>query len=346
MKISTDIKLNFDNVQIVPKKSNLNSRQDVNLYREFKFYHSPQTLKCIPIICANMASVAGLSMAESLNKLNYMITLHKYILNDTKSTKELNRLYQLIEKNKNIFFSIGMKDKDLNTLTKINARELKASICIDVPNGYIKDFIPFCSKVRELFPESIIMAGNVVTPELTQELIIYGKVDIVKVGIGPGSQCLTSKVTGIGYPQLSASIENSIIAHGLKSNEKRLGLICLDGGFKTTSDICKGFVGGSDFIMSGSFFAGTKQCCGEWAFRGFKKHLKHYGMSSHLAQTKHEGGQKVYRASEGRVDLIPYKGCVSTIVSEINGSLRSCGTYIGADQLKDFNKCGSFIRIS
>lgn len=345
MKISQDVKLGFDDVMIVPRRSNIQSRSEVDLIKSFQFYHSPRKLNCIPVICANMASIAGANMAKELAKQDYITCLHKYI-----SPKEIADIIYYSSDPWKVFVSIGMKEEGLLKIQETTEEiGYSPNICIDVPNGYIDIFVEFCVMIRDHFPESIIMAGNVVTPEAVQELIIHGKVDIVKLGIGPGSQCLTSKVTGVGYPQISCAHECSIVAHGLKSEERRLGLVCLDGGYKHVGDLAKGFCAGADFCMTGSMFAGTDECCGEWVTSRFsnKKHaLKHYGMSSHYAQEKHEGNQKNYRASEGQETIIKYKGPVSKIITEINGGLRSTGAYIGANTIKDFNKCGSFVRIA
>ena len=205
---------------------------------------------------------------------------------------------------------------------------------------------------------------------MVQELIIYGKVDCVKIGIGPGSHCETRRVTGVSYPQISAAMECSIVAHGLKNGNKKLGLICLDGGFKYIGDLAKGFVAGADFCMTSSLFCGVDESDGEWqtekikigtspneiypwtnefdmpVYEERKTKFKHYGLSSHYAQEKHGTGKKDYRASEGKVSLVDAKGPVEGVVQEILGGLRSTGTYINAHELRDFNKCGEFIRVN
>lgn len=370
MKISQDRKLGFNDVYIIPRKSTIKSRSEISLEKTFYFYHSPRSLTCVPIFCSNMASVAGVKMATALKEYKYLTALHKYL--------SLEEIYLATRDTNLVFMSIGMNDIE-KLKSYISTYSNYPNICIDVPNGYLQCFIDFCKNVRDLCPEAIIMAGNVVTPDLVQELIIYGKVDIVKLGIGPGANCITSKVTGISYPQLSCALECSIVAHGLKSADKRLGLVCLDGGFKEIGDLAKGFCSGADFCMSGGMFAGTDECCGEWKTKQsvgilpyyydtslpegsltnksndsiggiakivtHERQLIHYGMSSHYSQEKHEGIQKDYRASEGIVTYIDAKGPVSKTVQEINGGLRSTGSFIGARNIRDFNKCGSFIQI-
>lgn len=341
MKKVFERKYDFDDVLIVPNRSTMESRKEVQLARPFQFMHSPRIINVIPIMCANMASIAGKNMADVLSRQNMMTCLHKYL--------SLEEIMVATNGNVNVFMTIGMKDSDLEKIKEFIAKyNYSPNICIDVPNAYLEKFVKYCATVRELCPNSVIMAGNVVTPEMTQELLIHGKVDIVKVGIGPGSQCETKNVTGVSYPQISAALECSKVAHGLKTGDKRLGLICLDGGFKHIGDLAKGFCAGADFCMTASLFSGTDECCGEWEYdeNKNKTHLLHYGMSSHYAQEKHEGIQKNYRASEGKVSKIPAKGPVINTILEILGGLRSTGTYIGAYSIKDFNKCGRFISVN
>jgi GMP reductase len=305
-------------------------------------------------------------MAQSLKKFRAITCLHKhYNIEDyVYDTLDLNYCW----------YSMGINSDEIDKLQKIvDAMQEVPNICIDVANGYTDNFVDFCNKVRNHFGKSpIIMAGNVCTPEMVQELILHGGVDIVKVGIGPGSACTTRLKTGIGYPQLSAIDECSHAAHGLKSGDKHLGLICADGGCRTPSDVVKAFAANADFVMLGGMLAGAEECEGEWEYEylcqivnndrsinsewwqnndpGYntesrKKSLKFYGMSSHKAQEKY-GGIKSYRASEGRVVTVPYKGFASNIIEDILGGIRSACAYVGASSLKDLPKCVEFIRVN
>ena len=208
MKIEQDLKLDFSDVLIRPKRSTLKSRNDVNLKREFKFPHSPQTLSCIPIMASNMDTVGTLEMNSVLKNYNIITCFHKFIGNQHYPNNDKNE--------NNYFVSIGIRDEDLEKITKLYHNDPKKCnmICIDVANGYMQQLVDFCKKVRELIPHCILIAGNVVTREMTEELIINGKVDIVKVGIGSGSVCTTRLQTGVGMPQLSAVIECADAAHG------------------------------------------------------------------------------------------------------------------------------------
>jgi GMP reductase len=212
-------------------------------------------------------------------------------------------------------------------------------VCIDVANGYHENFVTFVTRIRTRFPQLVIMAGNVVTGEMTEELILSGA-DIVKVGIGPGSVCTTRKMTGVGYPQLSAVIECADAAHGLS------GLICADGGCTTPGEVAKAFGGGADFVMMGGMFAGHDESGGDLVERGGEQFKRFYGMSSRAAMERYAGGVARYRAAEGKEVLVPYRGPVEHTVQEILGGVRSACTYVGARRLKEFSKRTTFVRVA
>ena len=336
MKISEDTKLDFSDVLIRPKRSNISSRSQVELNRVFKFPHSNRELNCVPIMAANMDTTGSISMNKVLSGYDCITCLHKYykvekLLDHFKFTRQY------------AFYSMGISEIDIEKLTSVYDKlQKKPNLCIDVANGYNEKFVSTIKKIREWYPDIIIMAGNVVTPEMTEELIFHGGVDIVKIGIGSGSVCTTRLKTGIGYPQLSAVIECADAAHSVG------GHICSDGGCTTPADVSKAFCANSDFVMLGSMFAGTDCCDGDWIYDENKeKHsLKFYGMSSKQAMDKHSGGVANYKTSEGKCVTIPYKGKTSHTIQDILGGLRSCCTYIGAKTLKDMGKNTTFIKVN
>lgn len=339
MNINNDIKLDFDDVLLVPQRSRAASRSLVDLKRTYKFFHSSLEWSGVPLMSANMDTTGTFQMAESLSRRECITCLHKhYDIDD----------YVLNIQNLNTFwYSMGISNDEITKLKNlVDILEAVPNICIDVANGYTDKFVEHCAIIREKFgTRTIIMAGNVCTPEMVHELILHGGVDIVKVGIGPGSACTTRLKTGVGYPQLSAIDECSHAAHGLKAKDKYLGRICADGGCRTPSDVAKAFAAGADFVMLGGMLAGTEQCEGDWTWTNEGRVLKFYGMSSHEAQEKY-GGIKNYRASEGRVKSIPYKGHALDVIDDILGGLRSTCAYVGADSLKDLPKCAEFIRVN
>lgn len=213
-------------------------------------------------------------------------------------------------------------------------------VCVDVANGYTDAFDSFIKQLRKNYPHLVIMAGNVVTANMTEQLIMSGA-DIVKVGIGPGSVCTTRKMTGVGYPQLSAIIECASAAHGVG------GLVCSDGGCTVPGDLAKAFGAGADFVMLGGMFAGVKESAGELITDDDGNMFKQfYGMSSSTAMGKYAGGVAEYRASEGKTVQVPYKGPVDGVVQDVLGGIRSACTYVGASKLKELSKRTTFIRVS
>jgi GMP reductase len=213
-------------------------------------------------------------------------------------------------------------------------------VCVDIANGYIKNFVGFCLRVRELIPHCILIAGNVVTREMTEELILNGKVDIVKVGIGSGSVCTTRLQTGVGMPQLSAIIECADAAHGCN------GHIISDGGITCPGDAAKAFGAGADFVMLGSVLAGHDESGGILVEENDKKYKIFYGMSSDTAMIKHYGEVKKYRSSEGKTVKVEYKGNVDNTINDLLGGIRSTCTYVNAKKLKDLCKCTTFLRVN
>lgn len=360
-KIINETKLDFDDVLIVPQRSTLTSRSEINLERTFSFYHSPRTWTGIPIMCANM-SFCSFDMAIELAKHKMIACLHKY-----HTVDELLNYFTNHPNNIDYtFVSIGYKKSDLNHLLELKQKLGKQpNICIDVPNGHMDVFVKYCHKVREHFSESIIIAGNVTNTSSTQELLIYGGVDICKSGIGGGSACSTRFVTGCGVPQLSACLENAYVAHGLQNGPKKLGLIVSDGGHKTSGDVCKALCAGADFVMLGGYFAGTDPCYGEWEYEYLMRHgnfyqpndpgypttkrkikFSYYGMSTHHSQQLYEDTVKDYRASEGTKITIKYKGKLDKVIQELLGGIRSCCCYIGASHIKHMAKCSQFCRVN
>ena len=338
MRIEDDIKLDFSDVLIRPKRSTLSSRKEVNLKRTYTFKHSGWEYTGVPIMAANMDGVGTLAMATALNEHNLFTCLTK-----TYDEDDLGDTIGKISKN-NFAVSTGTGDKDFQKLQRIiNVCPEIQFICIDVANGYSEHFGDYVARVRAAYPSHTIIAGNVVTADMTQELILRGA-DIVKVGIGPGSVCTTRIQTGVGYPQLSAIIECADAAHGLG------GHIIADGGCICPGDVAKAFGAGADFVMLGGMFAGHDEGGGtkyeDFSFNPKKLFVEFYGMSSDTAMDKHHGGVADYRSSEGRTVRIPYKGRVNDTVLNILGGLRSSCTYVGAPTLKQLSKCTTFVRVN
>jgi GMP reductase len=329
MRIEEDIKLDFRDVLIRPKRSTLSTRRDVDLVRFYKFKHSRYEYEGIPIMAANMDGVGTINMAVELNKHRLFTCLVKSYNADIENFADLRASKD------NYAVSTGTSDEDFKNLRAVITGLGAQFICIDVANGYSEHFGDFVAKVRERFPDKTIIAGNVVTDDMTQELILRGA-DIIKVGIGPGSVCTTRLQTGVGYPQLSAIIECADAAHGLG------GHIIADGGCTSPGDVAKAFGAGADFVMLGGMLAGHDEGGGTVE----DNQVTFYGMSSTTAMNKHHGGVNEYRSSEGRTVSIPYRGAVRNTVLDILGGLRSTCTYVGAETLKQLPKCTTFVRVN
>jgi len=336
MRIESDLKLGFKDVLIRPKRSTLKSRSQVNLEQKFCFLHSKREWTGTPVIAANMDTVGTFELAQVLASFGLLTAIHKhYSLQQWNSFLEQQNdsIYQ------HVMVSTGTADSDFSHLQDILSHHPKFEfICIDVANGYAESFVDFVKLCRDSFPDKTIVAGNVVTGEMVEELLLSGA-DIVKVGIGPGSVCTTRVKTGVGYPQLSAVIECADAAHGLG------GRIISDGGCVSAGDVAKAFGGGADFVMLGGMFAGHDESGGQLIERDGQQLKQFYGMSSETAMKQHAGGVAEYRASEGKTVEVPYRGPVAATVKDILGGVRSSCTYVGASALKELTKRTTFIRV-
>lgn len=360
-QIKDTTELDFCDVLFMPKRTTLNSRNEADVIREYKFKYYPHTLKSCGIMAANMATTGTFEINNVLQKYQAITCLHKhYNFQDTKNYSYINDNFENPNSNGNAytFISTGLKDDKEKLFKTLSDKNFKVDkLCIDIANGYIPKLLELVKEVRAKFPHLLIMVGNVVTGDMTQDLILSGA-DIVKVGIGPGSVCTTRKLTGVGRPQLSAILECADAAHGVG------GLVCADGGCTCAGDVAKAFGAGADFVMLGGMLAGTDEASGDLIEKNVQtnqlieengklvllqkkeKYKQFYGMSSQLAQEKHFGGMACYRASEGKVVEIAYKGSVEGVIMEILGGIRSTMSYIGARRLKDIPKCTTFYRVN
>lgn len=343
MRIEEEIKLDYQDVLLRPKRSTLTSRKDVELVRTFSFFHSPKKWTGVPIMTANMASCGTFEMAKTLAPYQLITTFHKYY-----SVAEYKEFFKTFHNPDYVCYTLGIREEDITQLQEMHKQDLMKEfsfICIDVPNGYLERFLEVIRLVRKLAPEHIIIAGNVVTNEMTEEIILHGA-DIVKVGIGSGAACTTRKMTGVGYPQLSAVIECADAAHGISNKKGNCGLVIADGGQQTPGCVAKAFCAGADFNMFGSMFSGFEQSGGETIEKDGKKYKEYFGSSSNKALEVFYGKKEAHRASEGRYILMPYKGDIHPFIQDLFGALRSTGTYIGARKLKEFSKRATFLRVT
>lgn len=332
MKIEQDTKLDYNDVLIRPKRSTLMSRSQVNLERTIRFPISKQTWTGIPIMCANMDTIGTYEMYKVFSQYKIITAFHKFYTVDDYKKMDLDTDYFMV--------STGISDVNLASLRSILSEIDVKFICVDIANGYMEKLVSFCANLRSLYPDKIIVAGNVVTREITEELILRGKVDIVKIGIGPGSACLTRVKTGVGMPQLSAIDECADAAHGVN------GFIIGDGGITSPGDLSKGYGAGADFIMIGGMFSGHDENPGDIIEENNEKYKLFYGMSSQTAMEKNYGKMEKYRSSEGRTLKIKYKGPLRNTIEDILGGVRSTCTYINAQNIKNIPKCCTFVKVN
>jgi GMP reductase len=334
MRINYDAKLNFEDVLLQPKRSTLSSRKDVDMTRNFTFRNSGKQMNFLPIFASNMDGVGTFSMAKVLQEYKMMTVITK-----TTGLDEWRKAIGNGVRLQSVSVCTGtnvMWDKeaqDWKTMQEVlkSFPDIKM-ITVDVANAYHQNMVDFIKKVRDEYPNKIIVAGNVVTPEMTEELIINGA-DVVKIGIGPGSVCTTRTMTGVGVPQFSAILDCADAANGVD------GHIMADGGCVHPGDIAKAFGGGAHMVMIGGMLAGHD----ESEQQVVDGKIEFYGMSSDRAREKHGKRKDGYRGNEGRLISLPYRGPVQNTVEDILGGVRSACTYIGARRLKDMPKCASFV---
>lgn len=324
-------KHSFADINILPRRSKMNSRKDVNLKVKYKFKHSERDWEGIPLICSNMDSISNKTMYNELSRHSVMSCLNKHLT-------EIE--YDLMFIDNNTFMpSMGIKDADFDRMDRVVDKYSPNFVCINVANGYMDSLLFAIDKFYERYYKNNITlcVGNVVTPERVELLIKDFGVDIVKVGIGSGGACTTTSKTGIGYPQFSAVLECADAAKSLG------GHVISDGGIKTNSDIAKALAAGADFVMLGSMLAGHYECNGKVISKDGYQYMVFYGMSSAQAMKKHSGGVNGYRTAEGKEVLVPIKGNIEETLKDIFGSLRSTCTYVGAENLAELYHNTKFI---
>jgi len=328
--------LDFGDVLMIPKSSSISSRKMVKLDREFRFKYSPYTLRCVPIMAANMDTVGTINVMKELVNENVFTCLNKFITLD-----EISENKEFLKGNLDRFaITIGWSGDEIQRLNEIKDILNFKVICIDIANGYIREFVNFCSFVRSNFPDKIIIAGNVCTPDGVKDLVLNGKVDIVKCGIGGGSACTTRIKTGIGMPQFSCAQQCALEAH-------KLGALSIsDGGITCPGDLGKAFGAGSDFVMIGGQFAGHKENPGDIIEEDGKRYKTFYGMSSEHAMKKNYGEKRTYRTSEGRYIKIPYKGEIKDTLEDFLGGLRSTCTYLDTQYIRNISFNAKFIKVN
>ena len=310
--------LDFRHCLIVPTRtSTIRSRSQVKTQTLVHFEKSHQDWIGTPIWTSNMDSTGTIAMYDKIHKYGLVTCFDKNINKDL-----LENDYDLDRERYSV--STGINIKDIEIIRKVIEKYNPKFLCVDVANGYMEKFISTVAYLKTCYPDVIIVAGNVVTPEVIPTIGEAGA-DIIKLGIGSGSVCTTRIKTGIGCPQLSAILNCHETAHncGIK--------IMSDGGIQNPGDICKAYAAGADFVMVGGLLAGHADTTENVVESNGQKFAEFYGMSSKEANNKYSGGMKHYKAAEGKKVLIPLKDeSITDTIEDILGGVRSCCSYLGA----------------
>jgi len=319
--------LTFDDVLVVPCKSEVRSRRDPSLgsqlTKKIKF--------ATPIISANMDTVSESEMCVAMDKLGAFGILHRFMSIDDQC-KQVKKIKD--SGAKHIGASVGVGDE-----TKERAKKLVEGgvdvITIDIAHGHSVQMLETLSWIKKQFPQVEVIAGNIASPEAAHELIDAGA-DAIKVGIGPGSMCTTRIITGCGVPQLTA------IALCTEVAEKFNVPVIADGGIRYSGDIFKAFAAGASSVMLGSMLAGTIETPGE--IKGGKKPYR--GMASKDAQISWRGGVPEGMAAEGESRMISVKGHVRDVVLELMAGVRSGMSYVNATEFSEIKNNAKFMEMS
>ena len=330
--------LTFDDVTLAPRYSEiLPSEVDtsIKLSKDLK-------LK-IPILSSAMDTVTESKMAVAIAKLGGIGVIHRNL--DIKS--QIQEIKKVKKQNLLVGAAVGAGPKEFKRADAILKENLDM-IVVDTAHGHTKkvaDIIKFIKKKKN--KKTALCAGNIATPEAAKFLIKLG-VDIIKVGIGPGSICTTRLVAGIGVPQLSAILS---VRNGIQNKNVK---IISDGGIKYSGDLAKAFAAGADAVMIGSLFAGTDETPGKLIKKNNKLFKSFRGMGSVGAmnkgsadryfQTKQKDSSKY--VPEGVEGLVKYKGKVERVIFKLVGGLKSSMGYLGSKQIKYLRDKPKFVKIT
>ena len=320
--------LTFDDVLIVPKRSSVRSRRDVTLRTRLV---GDLTLE-LPIISANMDTVTELPMATAMAEVGGMGVIHRFVEDPETHAEWVSQTPG------HRFLAIGVKASDVEKMRMVEDLD---GVVIDVAHGHSDRVTETIAAVRERHPQLWIVAGNVATAEGAWDLLEAGA-HAIKVGVGPGAVCTTRIVTGCGVPQLTAVLKvRAAIDRWWDAERRKAGprvehppALIADGGIRNSGDIAKALVAGADTVMIGSLFAGTDEAPGAVIRENGQAFKLYRGMASQGAMER-VGSD---RTPEGVSTLIPHKGSVKTLVTQLEGGIRSALSYCNSASIADLHE--------
>ena len=329
--------LTFDDVTLIPQYSSILPAETITYT---KLAHNLNLQ--IPLMSSAMDTVTESKMAIALSKSGGIGIIHRNL----SIEKQVQEVKKVKKNNFLVGAAIGVNSKDIERADELSKAKVDM-IIIDTAHGHTQKVLFMIKKIKKKLKKCVLCSGNIATGKAAKFLADSG-VDIVKVGIGPGSICTTRLVTGIGVPQLSAVLQ---VKKALKNYKTR---IISDGGIKFSGDIAKAIAAGADAVMIGSLFSGTTESPGK-IFKQKGKLFKNFrgmgsvgamsiGSADRYYQKKFKNVSKY--VPEGVEGIVKFKGPVNKIIYNLIGGLKSSMGYLGAKTIKDLQKKGEFVKIT
>lgn len=344
----------YDDVLIVPGVSSVASRRDVDistveLTNGLKFK--------TPFVAANMSTICEAEMAETMGMVGGLGVIHRFCTPENQA----DMLNSLVLDDDPAAVAVGVGEDEVYRASILYKKMSKLNLThkifvVDIAHGHSKNCVEMIEILRESYADDIIIvAGNIVTPPAAHALVSAGA-DMLKVGIGSGSNCITRQVTGVGFPQLTSimMIREMLDLQVQAGHLSKHVPIIADGGIKTSGDAAKAIAGGADLVMIGSLLAGTDEAPAKLTTdpSGYKVVKEYSGMASFhaLKQKKELLGDnspiEKYRSEEGITTYVDHKGSAVDVIEKLNAGLRSAYSYVGAFDTRQFKMGAQFVGVT
>ena len=322
--------LSYGDVLLIPHRSPVDSRSDVDLSTNF----TPSVDLETPLVSAAMDTVTEADLAIALSQAGGLGVLHRFLTPDEQAAQ----VETVTAADEQVAAAVGINEDHVARAEAVVAAGVDALV-VDVAHGHLERTLSVVTELDQAFPETDLVAGNVATPAGVEDLAAAGA-DCVKVGIGPGSHCTTRKVAGAGVPQLTAVDDCATAADAAGVT------ICADGGVRTSGDAVKALMAGADTVMLGSLFAGTAEAPGAVIEVDGTRYKRSRGMATTAAAEKRDDKEAEVRADEGVEALTPFKGPVEDVVGEFTAGIQSGLSYCGGHTIAAAREKAEFIRVA